>query len=60
MLLVAAVVVIVRAAVPAFVPVMLTGLVEPKLKRGGYWRYWAPTELDVRALGQRTTCRKAG
>jgi hypothetical protein len=34
--LVAAVVLIVRVAVPAVVPVMLTGLVEPKLRVGGY------------------------
>jgi hypothetical protein len=27
----------VRIAVPALVPVILTGLVEPKLKVGGYW-----------------------
>lgn len=27
----------VRVAVPAVVPVMLTGLVEPKLRVGGYW-----------------------
>ena len=42
--LVAAVVVIVRVAVPAVVPVMLAGLVEPKLKEG---RYWAPAGLEV-------------
>jgi hypothetical protein len=36
----------VRVAVPAVVPVMLTGLVEPKLKLGGYW---APAGLDVMA-----------
>ena len=35
-LLVAAVVVMVRVAVPELVPAMLTGLVEPKLKVGGY------------------------
>jgi hypothetical protein len=35
--LVAAVVEMVRIAVPALVPVILTGLVEPKLKVGGYW-----------------------
>lgn len=34
--LVAAVVEMVSVAVPAVVPVMLTGLVEPKLKVGGY------------------------
>jgi hypothetical protein len=44
--LVAAVVVIVSVAVPAEVPVMLTGLVEPKLKVGGYW---APVGLEVTA-----------
>jgi hypothetical protein len=33
---VAAVVEMVRVAVPAVVPVILTGLVEPKLKVGGY------------------------
>ena len=44
--LVAAVVKIVSAAVPAEVPVMLTGLVEPKLKVGGYW---APVGLEVTA-----------
>ena len=44
--LVAAVVVIVSVAVPAEVPVMLTGLVEPKLKLGGYW---APVGLEVTA-----------
>ena len=44
--LVAAVVVIVSVAVPAVVPVMLTGLVEPKLKVGGYW---APVGLEVTA-----------
>jgi hypothetical protein len=44
--LVAAVVLIVRVAVPAVVPVMLTGLVEPKLKVGGYW---APVGLEVTA-----------
>jgi len=42
----AAVVVIVSVAVPAEVPVMLTGLVEPKLKVGGYW---APVGLEVTA-----------
>jgi hypothetical protein len=42
--LVAAVVVMVRVAVPAGVPVMLAGLVEPKLKEG---RYWAPAGLEV-------------
>jgi hypothetical protein len=44
--LVAAVVVIVSVAVPAEVPVILTGLVEPKLKVGGYW---APVGLEVTA-----------
>ena len=44
--LVAAVVVMVSVAVPADVPVMLTGLVEPKLKAGGYW---APVGLEVTA-----------
>ena len=44
--LVAAVVVIVSVAVPAEVPVMLTGLVGPKLKVGGYW---APAGLEVMA-----------
>lgn len=44
--LVAAVVEIVSVAVPAVVPVMLTGLVEPKLKVGGYW---VPAGLEVRA-----------
>ena len=44
--LVAAVVLMVRVAVPAVVPVMLTGLVEPKLKVG---RYWAPDGLEVTA-----------
>jgi len=44
--LVAAVVVIVSVAVPAEVPIMLTGLVEPKLKVGGYW---APVGLEVTA-----------
>jgi len=34
----------VRVAVPAVVPVMLTGLVEPKLKVGGYC---APVGLEV-------------
>lgn len=43
-LLLAAVVVIVRVAVPAVVPVMVTGVVGPKLKVGGYW---APVGLDV-------------
>jgi hypothetical protein len=41
---VGAVVETVRVAVPALVPVMLTGLVEPKLKVGGYW---APFGLAV-------------
>ena len=44
--LVAAVVEMVRVAVPAVVLVMLTGVVDPKLKVGGYW---APAGLDVRA-----------
>src|ERR1039458_7351934 len=44
--LVAAVVLMVRVAVPAVVPVMLTGLVEPKLKLG---IYWAPFGLEVMA-----------
>ena len=43
---VGAVVETVRTAVPAVVPVMLTGVVDPKLKLGGYW---APGGLDVRA-----------
>jgi hypothetical protein len=42
--LVAAVVEMVRVAVPAVVPAMITGLVEPKLKVG---RYWAPAGLVV-------------
>ena len=42
----AAVVVMVRVAVPAAVPIMLTGLVEPKLRVGGYC---APTGLEVTA-----------
>jgi hypothetical protein len=36
----------VRVAVPAVVPVILTGLVVPKLKVGGYW---APAGLEVMA-----------
>ena len=36
---------IVRVAVPAVVPEMLTGVVEPKLTVGGYW---APAGLEVR------------
>ena len=40
-----AVVEIVRVAVPAVVPEMLTGVVEPKLTVGGYW---APAGLEVR------------
>jgi hypothetical protein len=44
--LVTAVVVMVRVAVPAPAPVMLTGMVEPKLRVGGYC---APVGLDVRA-----------
>ena len=35
-----------RVAVPADVLVMFTGLVEPKLKVGGYW---APEGLEVMA-----------
>jgi hypothetical protein len=42
----AAVVEMVRVAVPGLTPVMLTGLVEPKLKVGGYW---APDGLEVTA-----------
>jgi hypothetical protein len=42
--LLAAVVAMVRVAVPAAVVVMLTGLVEPKLKVGGYR---APVGLEV-------------
>lgn len=44
--LMAAVVEMVRVAVPGLTPVMLTGLVEPKLKVGGYW---APDGLEVTA-----------
>jgi hypothetical protein len=44
--LVGAVVEMVRVAVPAVAPSMLTGLVEPKLKVGGYW---APVGLEVTA-----------
>jgi hypothetical protein len=44
--LVAAVVETVRVAVPELEPVMFTGVVEPKLKVGGYW---APAGLDVMA-----------
>ena len=44
--LVGAVVRMVRVAVSAEAPVMLTGLVEPKLKVGGYW---APVGLEVTA-----------
>ena len=40
----AAVVETVRIAVPELDPVMFTGVVEPKLKVGGYW---APAGLDV-------------
>jgi hypothetical protein len=36
----------VRVAVPEFGPVIFTGLVEPKLKEGGYW---APVGLAVTA-----------
>ena len=39
----------VRVAVPEFEPVIFTGLVEPKLKEGGYW---APVGLAVTG----TTC----
>lgn len=42
--LVAAVVEMVRVAVPALAPVMLAGLVVPKLKVG---RFWAPSGLAV-------------
>ena len=42
--LVAGVVETVRVAVPAVAPVMLTGVVEPKLNVG---RYSAPVGLDV-------------
>ena len=35
---------IVSVAVPIVAPAMLTGLVEPKLKVGGYW---APVGLEV-------------
>jgi hypothetical protein len=35
-----------RVAIPAELPVMLTGLVEPKLMVGGYW---APAGLEVTA-----------
>jgi hypothetical protein len=42
--LVAAVVEIVRIAVPAPAPVIATGLFEPKLRVGGYW---APEGLEV-------------
>ena len=44
--LVAAEVETVRVAVPGFEPVIFTGLVEPKLKEGGYW---APVGLAVTA-----------
>jgi hypothetical protein len=44
--LVGAVVRMVRVAVSAEAPVMLTGLVEPKRKVGGYW---APVGLEVTA-----------
>ena len=44
--LVAAVVKMVSVAVPAVAPAILTGLVEPKLKVGGYW---APAGLEVTA-----------
>jgi hypothetical protein len=39
-----AVVLMVSVAVPAVAPVILTGLVEPKLNVGGYW---APDGLEV-------------
>jgi hypothetical protein len=42
--LVAAVVEIVRIAVPAPAPVIATGLFEPKLRVGGYW---APEGLEA-------------
>jgi len=42
--LVADVVLTVRVAVPELEPLMLTGVVKPKLKVGGYW---APAGLDV-------------
>ena len=44
-------VVMVRVAVPAAVPAILTGLVEPKLKVG---KYWAPAGLEVRAAVRAT------
>jgi hypothetical protein len=44
--LVAAVVEMTRVAVPAVAPVIVTGLVEPKLNVGGYW---APEGLEVTA-----------
>lgn len=46
-----AVVEMVRVAVPEVVPVMLTGLVKPKLKVG---RYWAPEGLEVIAAASAT------
>jgi len=49
--LVAAVVEMVSVAVPATVPVMLTGVVEPKLRVGGYW---APAGLEVTAAVRAT------
>jgi hypothetical protein len=42
--LVAAVVETVSVAVPAVAPVMLAGLLDPKLKVGGYW---APVGMEV-------------
>jgi hypothetical protein len=44
--LVAAVVEMMSVAVPAVAPAILAGLVEPKLKVGGYW---APAGLEVTA-----------
>ena len=49
--LVAAVVEMVRIAVPALVPEMTTGVVEPKLKVG---RSWAPVGLEVIAAVRAT------
>src|ERR1035441_1145177 len=53
--LVAAVVEMVSVAVPAFVPGMTTGLVEPKLKVG---RYCAPFGLEVMAAVSATVAAK--
>jgi hypothetical protein len=50
-LVVAAVVLIVRVAEPAADPIMLTGLVEPKLSVG---RFAAPAGLDVRVAASVT------